>query len=239
MTTVAADTGTAELEDGFGTPLTAGYPFVNHDGFVVQLGYRSNATVGHEFDGNWIPLTGQGSANTVFAQSTIGDDPNNGARDGESWTSGALSSGPPPQDKTFHWPDNPSRFDSTRAYTRPARFSARFLIRAGCGPSHRSHPFHLLFSTSTIRVSRCRAERPSPRACGLEPIRTLLLSPSPPPLLSSRQAHSCSQAGGDLAGVKDGSFYEAGSFRPIRITANLRCPHGSSFLHNRNILAQP
>lgn len=98
VTTIAVDTGTAILENGSGFPLSAGNLLVNHDGFVVQLGYHSNATVGHEFDGGWIPLTGQGSANTAFAHSTIGDDPQNGARDGEfvdewSFVVGSASAG--------------------------------------------------------------------------------------------------------------------------------------------------
>ena len=89
VTTIFVDTGTAVLESFAGVPLSGGSPSTAHDGFIVQLGYHSNATVGHEFDGDWMPLTGQGSANTAFSQSTIGDDRNNGARDGEfvdEWT---------------------------------------------------------------------------------------------------------------------------------------------------------
>lgn len=83
VTTIFVDTGTAVLESFAGVPLSGGSPSIDHDGFIVQLGYHSNATVGHEFDGDWIPLTGQGSANTAFAQSTVGDSRINGTSDGE------------------------------------------------------------------------------------------------------------------------------------------------------------
>lgn len=45
----------------------------DHDGFVLQLGYYSGATTTNNFAGTWIPLTGEGSANTAYNNTTIGD----------------------------------------------------------------------------------------------------------------------------------------------------------------------
>ena len=46
---------------------------MDHDGTVIQLGYHSNAVPGNEFSGARISLTGEGSANTEFNNTTIGD----------------------------------------------------------------------------------------------------------------------------------------------------------------------
>lgn len=72
-TAVSVATGGKRMSDINGNYLTGGLPTVDHDGAVVQLGYHSAATVGHEFDGVWIPLTDEGSANSDYAHSTVGD----------------------------------------------------------------------------------------------------------------------------------------------------------------------
>ena len=63
-------TGDYEITDFLGNPLSAGLPTVDHDGTVVQLGYIRPLQPGLL---EWVSLTGEGSANTVFANSTIGD----------------------------------------------------------------------------------------------------------------------------------------------------------------------
>ena len=73
ITIVTFWTSSFKLVDGYYVPLTGGNPNVDHDGTVVQLGYHSNATVGQEFSGSWIPLTGEDGANSAYAGSTIGD----------------------------------------------------------------------------------------------------------------------------------------------------------------------
>ena len=60
VTSVGFFTSTSVLGDHSGTRLSGGNPTVDHDGTVVQLGYHSAATVGNEFAGTWIPLTGEG-----------------------------------------------------------------------------------------------------------------------------------------------------------------------------------
>ncbi len=70
------------------TPLTAGVGSVNGDGAVLQLGYYSAATAANNFLGTWVPLTGEGSANTggstdsaggtTFNHTSIGDAVNDG-----------------------------------------------------------------------------------------------------------------------------------------------------------------
>ena len=60
------------LRDAAGVPLSQGTATVNTDGFLVQLGYYSMATVGNNFAGVWIPITGAiGTANPT----TVGDSP--------------------------------------------------------------------------------------------------------------------------------------------------------------------
>ena len=51
------------LLDGSGTALSAGSSR-NGDGCVIQLGYYSNATALNPFNGDFVALTGEGSANT-------------------------------------------------------------------------------------------------------------------------------------------------------------------------------
>ena len=60
------------------------------DGDVIQLGYFSNGTAGNNFNGTWIPLSGQGSANTgvisgsteTYNKTSIGDQSSQGAGNG-------------------------------------------------------------------------------------------------------------------------------------------------------------
>jgi hypothetical protein len=54
--------------------LSEGTPEINGDGFVLQLGYYDQATTANNFLGTWVPLTGEGSANTAFNTTSIGDD---------------------------------------------------------------------------------------------------------------------------------------------------------------------
>ncbi len=73
------DSGGFDLQGRTGVSLSGGVGTVAHDGFIVELGYFSGATSNdNNFVGQFIPLTGQGSANfatgPAFA-TTIGDDP--------------------------------------------------------------------------------------------------------------------------------------------------------------------
>ena len=77
------DSGARSVQDINGIPLTAGLPAVDPEGTVVQLGYYSAAALGHPFDGISIPLIGEGSANTAFAGTTIGDNAAGGPGNGE------------------------------------------------------------------------------------------------------------------------------------------------------------
>lgn len=63
------------------TPLTGGTT-ADGNGAVIQLGYYSNATSATPFSGTWIPLTGQGGANSAFATTSIGDSNAAGAGNG-------------------------------------------------------------------------------------------------------------------------------------------------------------
>lgn len=64
------------------TPLTGGNPGIDGDGAVLQLGYFSAATTATPFAGSWIALTGEGGANSGFANTTIGNDFLSGAGHG-------------------------------------------------------------------------------------------------------------------------------------------------------------
>ena len=66
------------LANSAGVPLNGGSPNVDHDGAVIQLGYFNAATLADPFAGVFIPLTGQGAANSTFSNTTIGDDTANG-----------------------------------------------------------------------------------------------------------------------------------------------------------------
>jgi len=80
------------------TALSGGLPTIDGDGFVLQLGYYDGATIGNNFSGNWVALTGEGSANTggaiqnssptlTFNKTSIGDRKNEGASNGEFYLS--------------------------------------------------------------------------------------------------------------------------------------------------------
>lgn len=78
---VTWDSGSYTLVNNNGvTPITGGTG--NHNGAVLQLGYFSSSTSGSLFSGSWVPLSGEGSLNTTFANTTIGDFPSNGASSG-------------------------------------------------------------------------------------------------------------------------------------------------------------
>lgn len=70
VTQMYFDTGRFLMTRGNGSPLNAGSFNVNHDGTVVQIGYFLDVGAGMS---EWVSLTGEGSANTAFADSTIGD----------------------------------------------------------------------------------------------------------------------------------------------------------------------
>lgn len=76
------------------TPLSGGLPAVVGDGDVVQIGYYTAATSGNLFAGTWVPLTGNGGANSDFATTSIGDNPDAGAGDGSfAFAAGGTTAG--------------------------------------------------------------------------------------------------------------------------------------------------
>src|SRR4051812_8392617 len=63
-TQVNFDSGSKTVMNQANTALTAG-PVGDGNGAVLQLGYFTGATdVNNNFTGTWVPLSGQGSANT-------------------------------------------------------------------------------------------------------------------------------------------------------------------------------
>lgn len=64
--------GTKLLDSNKTSALSAGTS-ANGDGAVLQLGYYSQATNANPFAGVWVPLTGEGSANTDFNTTSVGD----------------------------------------------------------------------------------------------------------------------------------------------------------------------
>ncbi|NBV33743.1 MAG: hypothetical protein EBR81_08185, partial [Proteobacteria bacterium] len=60
------------LLDSAGNALSAGSSS-NGDGCVIQLGYYSNATALNPFNGDFVALTGEGSANSQFRTTALGD----------------------------------------------------------------------------------------------------------------------------------------------------------------------
>lgn len=92
ITQVAFDSGSIFVKNlGGATNLTGGTA-ADGNGAVIQLGYFTGASAGSNFLGTWVPLTGEGSANTggsiagsnpageTFNKTSIGD---NGGADGE------------------------------------------------------------------------------------------------------------------------------------------------------------
>jgi hypothetical protein len=93
-TTVSFDSGSQTVFDqntGATNALTGGTTS-DGDGAVLQLGYYSTASVNNWFSGTWIPLSGEGSANTAiivgsvpaeqYNHTSIGDLNGNGAGNG-------------------------------------------------------------------------------------------------------------------------------------------------------------
>ena len=72
---IGADFGEVHqlLDADQATPLDGGNRSVDGDGFVFQLGYYSGASVAGNFNGEWIPLTGEGSGNSEHGNTTVGD----------------------------------------------------------------------------------------------------------------------------------------------------------------------
>lgn len=83
IATVNFDSGSQSLYNLNGsTLLTGGSPSIDGDGAVLQLGYFSAATSSQPFNGNWIALTGEGGANSAFANTTVGNSFEAGAGNG-------------------------------------------------------------------------------------------------------------------------------------------------------------
>jgi len=75
ITSVNLDaTGDVKIANSNGTTLLTGGTYaLDNDGAVLQLGYFSSATVANNFNGTWVALTGEGSLNTAFNNTTFGD----------------------------------------------------------------------------------------------------------------------------------------------------------------------
>src|ERR1700730_9937903 len=109
---VYADSTGVDLDSGGlfvfdqGTNKLTGGTSADGDGAVIQLGYYSAATTMNNFAGTWVPLTGEGSANTApltgspppnepYNKTSIGDLTSQGGAVGEFWM-GTLSFGGTP-----------------------------------------------------------------------------------------------------------------------------------------------
>jgi hypothetical protein len=85
-TSVGFDSGDAIVKNFNGIALTQG-PAGDGNGAVLQLGYFTNGTSANPFAGTFVPLSGQGSANTgvvpgsseTYNQTSIGDEAVNSA----------------------------------------------------------------------------------------------------------------------------------------------------------------
>ena len=89
-TQVNWDSGSYSLRNSTGTAAITGGTTADHNGAVLQLGYFDSATSGNLFAGTWIPITGEGSLNTAFNNTRVGDYTVNGAGDGSfAFSSGA------------------------------------------------------------------------------------------------------------------------------------------------------
>jgi hypothetical protein len=76
IVSVTIDSSNYLLQNASGVNLTAGTS-ADFDGAIVQLGYFSTATLGNNFSGTWVPLTGLGGSSGVLT--SIGDATNSGA----------------------------------------------------------------------------------------------------------------------------------------------------------------
>ena len=104
-TGVSFDSGSQAVFNVDGTTPLSGGTAADGDGFVLQLGYYSNATVNNWFAGTFIPLAGEGAANSAivpnsspaitYNQISIGDLTSNGAGDGTFALSLVFSPGDP------------------------------------------------------------------------------------------------------------------------------------------------
>lgn len=65
--------------DSAGVALVRGNSTAFGDGAIVQLGYYSAATTADNFAGTWVALTGEGGANSTYADVGIGDGGSPGA----------------------------------------------------------------------------------------------------------------------------------------------------------------
>lgn len=89
-TSILFGTDLLTLKDNTGAVLSAGTS-ANGDGMAVQIGYYSTATVGNNFSGTWIPLTGQNSVNSAYLSASIGDEGTaGGIPDGEFYSGDQL-----------------------------------------------------------------------------------------------------------------------------------------------------
>lgn len=89
-TQVNWDSGSYTLRNFTNTASITGGTAADHNGAVLQLGYFDSATAGNLFAGTWIPITGEGSLNTAFNNTRVGDYTANGASDGSfAFSSGA------------------------------------------------------------------------------------------------------------------------------------------------------
>lgn len=91
--TISFDSGgSVTIKDNLGVDLPGGST-VDGNGAVIQLGYYSSGSAANNFLGTWVPLTGDGSANTgnisldntgtiALNQTSVGDNNDSGAGDG-------------------------------------------------------------------------------------------------------------------------------------------------------------
>ena len=79
---VSIDSGSFTVKNSDGISLLAGGSLTDGNGDVLQLGYYSAATIGSPFSGTFVALTGEGSLNTAYNTTSIGDQNAGGAGDG-------------------------------------------------------------------------------------------------------------------------------------------------------------
>ena len=83
IVTVNFDSGSFLMTDSNGSTVLSGGTAAEGNGAVVQLGYFNAATGAFPFNGNWVPLTGQGGANPAFSTTSVGDQAIFGATNGQ------------------------------------------------------------------------------------------------------------------------------------------------------------
>lgn len=92
------DSGSFTLMNNELTPLSGGVEAVVGDGDVIQFGYYTNATSSNLFSGTWVPLTGNGGANSAFNTTSIGDNPDTVGAGNTNGTFAFSSNGSTPSD---------------------------------------------------------------------------------------------------------------------------------------------